>query len=102
MTQPDEKTRPNRYAPPGAAVADIVPPWQPIPPGVRNACWLILGALVLGLISLLPEIRVPAPLAGMIDAVCIVMEMAACWKLFLGADAKWFGRRTVAGPGNPP
>lgn len=51
----------NRYAPPEAEVADPTPPRRSIPPQIQKACWLILASLVLGIISLLPAIRPPAP-----------------------------------------
>lgn len=31
-----------------------------------------------------------APFAGVIEGVCIAMEMAAIWGLFLGSGATWF------------
>jgi hypothetical protein len=32
-----------------------------------------------------------SPVAGLISAICIAMEMAAVWLLFVGAGAGWYG-----------
>ena len=52
---------PNPYAPPESDVADVKRSRPPVPRAVGNACRLILASLVLGLISMLPGIRVPRP-----------------------------------------
>jgi hypothetical protein len=147
---------PNPYAPPEADVADERHPLQPPPRPVRIGCFLILASLVLGVVSLLPAIRVPAPdepsvpllvtavivlifggltvwfaveilrgrnwarwamlvylgvgwllvgteldaelarapLAAVMDTVSILMEIAACGLLFVGAGGRWFSQPT--------
>jgi hypothetical protein len=52
---------PNPYAPPDAEVADVTSLRPPTPRAVGNACRLIIASLVLGIVSLLPGIRVPRP-----------------------------------------
>jgi hypothetical protein len=148
---------PNPYAPPGAEVADPVHGRPSPPPSVRNACLLILASLALGLVTLLPDVRLPAPdesaiplgvvlgivvvfggltvwfaiqtlrgrnwarwamlfylmlgwllvgseldsemarapMAAIIDTVCIAMELVACGLLFFGTGGRWFSERAA-------
>jgi len=143
---------PNPYVPPSAEVADPVIAQSSAPRSVRNACLLIMVALVLGVFTQLPGVRVPgqdepavplflslglflffggltvwfaieifrgknwarwamlvylslgwilvgvglndelarAPLSGIINVICIILEFVACWLLFFGAGARWF------------
>lgn len=50
----------NPYAPPESQVTAVQPPWSP-PKAVSRACWLILAALLIGIVSLLPGIRPVRP-----------------------------------------
>lgn len=50
---------PNRYAPPGADVAD--PDTAPPPRAVQRACRLVIASLLLGLFTLVPGVAAKAP-----------------------------------------
>ena len=57
------------------------------------ARWGMLAYLVLGWWLGGGEISddfLRSPVLGLIDAVCIVLEIAACWLLFFGDGARWF------------
>jgi hypothetical protein len=141
------------FARPSADAVDVNTPRPPVPRSVRIACRLVIASLALGLVGLLPAIRLPrpeeavapltftvgsivvfggltiwlaievlrgkpwarwamlvylmlgwwlsagdlgddflrSPVLGAIDAVCIVMEAFACYLLFFGDGARWFG-----------
>jgi hypothetical protein len=62
----------------------------------RNwARWTLLAYLVLGWYLTAPDLPVNfdrAPMAAVIDAVGMVMELVAAWLLFFGDGPKWFAK----------
>jgi len=61
--------------------------------GRRWSRWVMLAYLVLGWWLGAGEIGddfMRSPVLGVIDAVCIALEGAACWLLFFGEGARWF------------
>jgi hypothetical protein len=61
--------------------------------GLSWARWALLAYLALGwLLSGLQfsDEFLRSPVAGMIEVVCVAMELAACCMLFFGSGAAWF------------
>jgi hypothetical protein len=52
---------PDPFAHPSADAADANAPRPPAPRAVRIACRLVIASLALGLVGLLPDIRLPRP-----------------------------------------
>jgi hypothetical protein len=83
---------PNPYAPPGAEVADPVLPRSSAPPSVRNACLLIFASLALGLLTLLPDVRLPAP-----DEPAVPMAVIVGLVVVFGGLTVWFAILVLRG-----
>jgi hypothetical protein len=145
---------PNPFAPPRAQVADPGSTPSDPPRAVRRAGRLVIASMLLGLVTLVPGVDVPAPddaavpffvtlaivaffggltiwlvvatlrgaswarwallaflmlgwvltglqftdeflrspISGMIEIVCVALELAACWMLFVGSGAAWFSQ----------
>ena len=64
----------------------------------RNwARWTLLAFLVFGWMMQVPEFPktiAAAPLAAAVDVTCLLIELWACYLLFLSPGAKWFEPRS--------
>ena len=67
--------------------------------GARWGRWALLAYLILGWVLTGMQLNdefLRSPLSGMIEIVCVVIELAACGLLFFGSGARWFAELALA------
>ena len=71
------------------------------------ARWALLAFLILGWVLTglqFTDEFLRSPVSGMIEIVCVALELAACWMLFVGGGAAWFSELALErqGTGKAP
>ena len=82
----------NPYSPPGTEVSDPEPAIPPRPNGVANACYLVVGALLLSLVALIPAVRGDRP-----DDPQTPLMVTLVFIVIFGGLTFWLAQRTYPG-----